>query len=136
MKRTTLGLILTFIFVLGVQMGFSATVGKIVGMVTDKETGKLAWVLCPDYSATEELRQLKWIIGQHHAHMIPRGLPGEGNILIFDNGGWAGYGSPNPGSPKGFCRSRSRRPALGSAEWRCNARLLSRPRLAPGMPGL
>jgi hypothetical protein len=34
--------------------------------------------------------------------MIPRGLPGEGNILIFDNGGWAGYGSPNPGSPTGF----------------------------------
>lgn len=24
--------------------------------------------------------------------MIPKGLPGEGNILIFDNGGWAGYG--------------------------------------------
>ncbi|HWQ62034.1 MAG TPA: thioredoxin, partial [Negativicutes bacterium] len=33
--------------------------------------------------------------------MIPRGLPGEGNILIFDNGGWAGYGIPNPGAPKG-----------------------------------
>jgi hypothetical protein len=26
--------------------------------------------------------------------MIPKGLPGEGNILIFDNGGWAGYGAP------------------------------------------
>jgi hypothetical protein len=34
--------------------------------------------------------------------MIPRGLPGEGNILIFDNGGWAGYGAPNPGSPIGL----------------------------------
>ena len=34
--------------------------------------------------------------------MIPQGLPGEGNILVFDNGGWAGYGAPNPGSPKGF----------------------------------
>jgi hypothetical protein len=22
--------------------------------------------------------------------------------MIFDNGGWAGYGSPNPGSPMGF----------------------------------
>ena len=31
--------------------------------------------------------------------MIPRGLPGEGNILIYDNGGWAGYYAPNPGSP-------------------------------------
>jgi hypothetical protein len=34
--------------------------------------------------------------------MIPRGLPGEGNILLFDNGGWAGYGAPNPGSPMGL----------------------------------
>jgi hypothetical protein len=33
--------------------------------------------------------------------MIPRGLPGEGNILIFDNGGSAGFGTPNPGSPTG-----------------------------------
>jgi hypothetical protein len=41
------------------------------------------------------------MIGQHHAHMVPRGLPGEGNILVFDNGGWAGYGAPNPGAPTG-----------------------------------
>jgi hypothetical protein len=26
--------------------------------------------------------------------MIPRGLPGEGNILVFDNGGKSGYGGP------------------------------------------
>ena len=45
-----------------------------------------------------ELRKLGWIIGQHHFHMIPKGLPGEGNLLVFDNGGWAGYGTPNPGS--------------------------------------
>ena len=32
----------------------------------------------------------------------PRGLPGEGNILIYDNGGWAGYYAPNPGSPTGI----------------------------------
>ena len=49
-----------------------------------------------------ELRRLGWIIGQHHAHMIPRGLPGAGHILVFDNGGWAGYGAPNPGSSTGF----------------------------------
>jgi hypothetical protein len=56
----------------------------------------------PDYDATPELRELGWIIGQHHAHMIPKGLPGEGNILVFDNGGWAGYGLPNPGAPTGY----------------------------------
>lgn len=33
--------------------------------------------------------------------MIPRGLPGEGNILVYDNGGWGGYDVPNPGSPTG-----------------------------------
>ena len=33
--------------------------------------------------------------------MIPRGLPGEGNILVFDNGGWGGYDVPNPGAPTG-----------------------------------
>jgi len=56
----------------------------------------------PDYMLTPKLRKLGWIIGPHHAHMIPHGLPGAGNILVFDNGGWAGYGAPNPGAPKGF----------------------------------
>jgi hypothetical protein len=70
--------------------------------ITDKETGKLVWQIGPDYDRTQDLMELGWIIGQHHGHMIPRGLPGEGNILIFDNGGWAGYGAPNPGSPTGF----------------------------------
>jgi hypothetical protein len=70
--------------------------------ITDKKSGKIVWKIGPDYDTSPELRQLGWIIGQHHAHMIPRGLPGEGNILVFDNGGWAGYGLPNPGSPTGF----------------------------------
>jgi len=69
--------------------------------ITDKGMGKIVWKIGPDYTATAELRKLGQIIGQHHAHMIPRGLPGEGNILIFDNGGGAGYGAPNPGSPTG-----------------------------------
>lgn len=70
--------------------------------ITDKKTGKIAWSVGPDYNKSKELRELGWIIGQHHAHMIPRGLPGEGNILVFDNGGWAGYGAPNPSAPIGL----------------------------------
>jgi hypothetical protein len=70
--------------------------------ITDKKTGRTTWKVGPDYTATGALRKLGQIIGQHHAHMIPRGLPGEGNILVYDNGGWAGYGSPNPGSPTGI----------------------------------
>lgn len=70
-------------------------------LIISKATGKVVWKLGPYFDQTPELRALGWIIGQHHAHMIPRGLPGEGHILIFDNGGWAGYGSPNPASPTG-----------------------------------
>ena len=70
--------------------------------ITEKKTGKIVWRVGPDYTATPELRELGQVVGQHHAHMIPRGLPGEGNILVFDNGGWAGYGAPNPGSVTGF----------------------------------
>jgi Arylsulfotransferase (ASST) len=68
--------------------------------IIDKKTGKIVWKLGPDYS-TPEVKHLGWIIGQHHAHIIPQGLPGEGNLLVFDNGGWAGYGLPNPASPYG-----------------------------------
>ncbi|RRJ64351.1 thioredoxin [Paenibacillus oralis] len=68
--------------------------------IIDKKSGNLVWKLGPDYSAPE-VKHLEWIIGQHHAHLIPRGLPGEGNLLVFDNGGWGGYGLPNPASPTG-----------------------------------
>ncbi len=70
-------------------------------IIIDKKTGKIVWQVGPDYTRTPALKKLDVIIGQHHAHMIPKGLPGEGNILVFDNGGQAGYGAPTPGAPKG-----------------------------------
>ncbi|MCL1931039.1 MAG: arylsulfotransferase family protein, partial [Treponema sp.] len=33
--------------------------------------------------------------------LIPKGLPGEGDFLVFDNGGAAGYGPANPASANG-----------------------------------
>lgn len=69
--------------------------------IIDRKSGKIVWKVGPDYTATPELRKLGQIIGQHHAHLIPKGLPGAGNILVFDNGGSAGYGAPNPGAVKG-----------------------------------
>jgi len=36
------------------------------------------------------------LVGQHHAHMIPAGLPGAGNILIFDNGGMPEHRGDRP----------------------------------------
>lgn len=69
--------------------------------IISKKTGKIVWQMGPDFTKTKELRIIGQIIGQHHCHMIPRGLPGEGNILIFDNGGWAGYGMPSRTSKDG-----------------------------------
>jgi hypothetical protein len=69
--------------------------------ITNKTTGRVVWRLGPRYDANDAERSLGWIIGQHHPHLIPRGLPGEGNLLVFDNGGWAGYGAPWPGAPEG-----------------------------------
>jgi hypothetical protein len=70
-------------------------------IIIDRKTGKIVWQLGPYFTATKALRTMGQIIGQHHAHLIPRGLPGEGNILLYDNGGAAGYGAPNPTSPGG-----------------------------------
>ena len=79
---------------------FDARNANILGII-DKKTGNLVWRLGPDFNESEATRKLGWIIGQHHLHMIPKGLPGEGNLLVFDNGGYGGYGTPNPGSPTG-----------------------------------
>jgi hypothetical protein len=58
--------------------------------------GNVVWKLGPDFSRSEAERKIGQIIGQHHAHFIPPGLPGAGNVIIFDNGGASGYGAPSP----------------------------------------
>jgi hypothetical protein len=55
-------------------------------------SGDIVWRVGPDYSYGRPEHRLGQVIGQHHVHMIPKGLPGAGNILLFDNGGNAGYG--------------------------------------------
>ena len=61
--------------------------------IIDRETGDIVWKVGPDYTDnTPEGRNIGPIIGHHHAHMIPKGLKGEGNILVFDNGVLGGYG--------------------------------------------
>jgi hypothetical protein len=74
--------------------------------IIDHKTGKIVWHLGPDFESTKELREIGCTVGLHHAHVIPKGLPGEGNILIFDNGGMAGFGAPNPTSPYGMNNTR------------------------------
>lgn len=57
-------------------------------------SGAIVWRLGPDFSETE----YGPISGQHHAHMIPAGLPGAGNVLVLDNGSAAGFGAGPDGS--------------------------------------
>jgi hypothetical protein len=62
---------------------WSARHTNIIAII-DKKSGNLVWRLGPEFDATPELRRMEQIIGQHHPHMIPKGLPGEGNILVFE----------------------------------------------------
>jgi hypothetical protein len=70
--------------------------------IIDYDTGNIVWRVGPDFSnKTIEGKNIGQIVGPHKAHMIPEGLPGAGNILVFDNGGAAGYGKI-PGQPNKF----------------------------------
>lgn len=74
--------------------------------IIDHKTGDIVWKIGPDYTQTQALRILGALIGPHHTHMIPQGLPGAGNILVYDNGGWAGYGQPSQVSKLGLKAQR------------------------------
>jgi len=77
-----------------------------VMFIISKKTGKIVWKVGPYFDSSPALRKMGQIIGLHHAHMIPKGLPGEGNILVFDNGSDAGYGAVNPTAPLGVYNAR------------------------------
>ncbi|WP_208797396.1 aryl-sulfate sulfotransferase [Flavobacterium limi] len=80
--------------------------------IIEKKTGKIVWRLGPDFDlkendpkasnfvnsvnlrpslATNVPRPVDRFSGQHDAHIIPEGLPGAGNLLVFDNQGPSGY---------------------------------------------
>jgi hypothetical protein len=70
--------------------------------IIDKTSGGIVWKLGPYYddapgsqhqriNAHKVPRPVDQTSGQHNPHMIAAGLPGEGNILVFDNQGGAGY---------------------------------------------
>jgi len=46
--------------------------------IVDKDTKEIVWKYSGNYAGG--------LAGQHEPHMIEKGLPGEGNIIIFDNG--------------------------------------------------
>ena len=74
--------------------------------IVDHESGKVVWQVGPDFTKSRELRIFGTIIGPHHTHMIPEGLPGAGNVMVYDNGGWGGYGAPSQVSRMGLKSER------------------------------
>ena len=78
---------------------FSSRQANIIGIID--RTGSIVWKMGPDYRDVPALAELGQILGQHHPHLIPEGLPGAGNLLVFDNGGAAGYAAPTPTAPTG-----------------------------------
>jgi outer membrane protein assembly factor BamB len=72
--------------------------------IIDKKSGKVVWHLGPNLpplvnhrpgskppTAPAPGEAVDQFVGQHDAHIIPKGLPGAGNLLLFDNQGEAGY---------------------------------------------
>jgi hypothetical protein len=58
----------------------------------DWKKGDLIWQVGPQFGEGTPWAELGVIIGPHNAQMIPKDLPGEGNIIVFDNGGRSNYG--------------------------------------------
>lgn len=73
--------------------------------IIDRATGNIVWRIGPNFTENKALQDIGQIVGQHHVHIIPQGLPGQGNVLLFDNGGQAGLGAPTPSSPLGYCNA-------------------------------
>ncbi|MEO8466416.1 MAG: aryl-sulfate sulfotransferase [Gammaproteobacteria bacterium] len=87
----------------------SSRQGSLLAIVA--RDGSIVWRIGPDFNTSDALRKIQQIIGQHHAHFIPKGLAGAGNLLVFDNGGASGYGTGTPVAPNGqgiFARANSR----------------------------
>ncbi len=78
---------------------WSSRQANIIAVVD--RTGAIVWKMGPDYRDVPALAELGQIVGQHHPHLIPEGLPGAGNLMVFDNGGAAGYGAPTATAPTG-----------------------------------
>ena len=69
-------------------------------IIIDRATGHVVWRLGPDYPPLTVSyswrpqtvpRPVDQLSGQHDAHLIEAGLPGAGDLLVFDNQGEAGY---------------------------------------------
>jgi hypothetical protein len=94
--------------------------------IIEKATGKVVWNLGPNLPALDPRtssqvpRPVDQFVGQHDAHIIPPGLPGAGNLLVFDNQGSAGYPTA-PLSPASGSRVLEIDPVAGQIVWQYTA---------------
>lgn len=82
---------------------FASRIGNFIGII-DKKRSKICWKIGPNIYS-DEFNKIGGIIGPTHIQLIPKGLPGEGNILLFDSGGSSGYGYKSSISPTGLKNS-------------------------------
>ena len=101
-------------------------------IIIDKKTGNVVWSLGPDYPAVAQgkarqiPRPVDQISGQHDVHLIPEGLPGAGNLLVFDNQGEGGY-PPVPLSVTGGSRVLEINPDKKEIVWEYDGESSGRP---------
>ena len=101
-------------------------------IIIDKKTGKVVWSLGPHYPALvtqgrkQPSRPVDQISGQHDAHLIPEGLPGAGNLLVFDNQGEGGF-PPVPLSVTGGSRVLEIDPVKQEIVWQYDGESSGRP---------
>ena len=72
----------------------SARTANFIAIIS-RATGAIVWKAGPDFIEGTPEFKLGQFMGQHHSHLIPAGLPGAGNVLVFDNGGQSGFGGPD-----------------------------------------
>lgn len=77
---------------------FTARAANIIGII-DRKKNKIVYTLGP---GLDKYSKFSPIIGSAFATLIPKGLEGEGNLLIYDNGGPCGYGPATIFAPKGL----------------------------------
>ena len=97
--------------------------------IIDHETGNIVWQVAPPFVGEDGA--LGPITGVHGTHMIPKGLPGEGNILIFDNGGTM-PGDVYPSQAHAWSRIIEFDPVTKDRVWEYSATTM---KAAPGQHG-
>jgi len=87
---------------------FDSRTSGMIGIIAHDDVpgkwnkGDIVWQIAPGtpvFSSTGE--NLGPIIGPHNANMIQAGYPGEGHVLVFDNGGQGCYGPNDYGDVTG-----------------------------------